>query len=231
MRALLWLLLFPLMAIAHPGGLDAQGGHRDRQGGQYHCHRDPCLSNQVLQQQAIDEAEQENRSFSTLYDRREWPHWLDLSGNCRDARAEILIETSRISVDFHDARKCVVDRGEWIDPYSGERVFDASELDIDHLVPLKHAHGHGGHNWPTSRRRDFANDPSNLLPVKASLNRSKGSSSPDQWLPPNKDYWCEYGRRWSSVKSHYQLMVTPPEQATLEQLASHCPPSKDIVQH
>jgi micrococcal nuclease len=28
--------------LAHPGGLDANGGHTNRKTGEYHCHRTPC---------------------------------------------------------------------------------------------------------------------------------------------------------------------------------------------
>jgi hypothetical protein len=39
---LLSVVLFTLspFAFAHPGGLDASGGHHDRRNGGYHCHRD-----------------------------------------------------------------------------------------------------------------------------------------------------------------------------------------------
>ncbi len=229
MRVLLWPLLFPglllfsNLALGHPGGVDRHGGHTDRSNGHYHCHREPCQSAQQQQQDALDEARQQGRAFSLLYDRRDWPHWRDEDGNCRDTRAEVLIQSSRVPVTYRDARQCVVDSGEWLDPYSGQLIYQAAELDIDHLVPLKHAHGHGGNNWPLRRREAFANDIDNLLPVSASLNRTKGSSSPDQWLPPDRSYWCEYGRRWQTVKQRYALMVTPPELAALNGLMQTCP--------
>jgi hypothetical protein len=33
------LALFPISALAHPGGLNAQGCHNDRKKAEYHCHR------------------------------------------------------------------------------------------------------------------------------------------------------------------------------------------------
>ena len=194
MRALLWLLLFPSLALAHPGGVDRHGGHTDRSSGQYHCHGEPCQSAQQQQQDALKEARQQGRAFSLLYDRRDWPHWRDQDGNCRDTRAEVLIRNSRVPVTYRDAQQCVVDSGEWLDPYSGQLIYLAADLDIDHLVP-----------------------------VSAALNRTKGSSSPDQWLPPDRSYWCEYGRRWQTVKQRYALMVTPPEQTAVNGLMQTCP--------
>lgn len=47
MRIVLVLLLaLPSVALAHGGGLDSNGGHHDRKHGGYHCHREPCFSNQ-----------------------------------------------------------------------------------------------------------------------------------------------------------------------------------------
>ena len=36
------LLLMPAGAIAHGGGLNAEGCHHDRKRGRYHCHRGPA---------------------------------------------------------------------------------------------------------------------------------------------------------------------------------------------
>ena len=40
------LLVAPELANAHGGGLNAEGGHFNRKTGEYHCHREPCFSNQ-----------------------------------------------------------------------------------------------------------------------------------------------------------------------------------------
>lgn len=217
------LLLLPLSLLAHPGGIDHQGGHVQRSTGEYHCHSSECKQAHARQRQAEQEARDNARSFSTLYDRDLWPHWIDADRDCQDTRAEVLIQHSQIPVTFSDARHCTVLRGRWFDPYTNATFTSARSLDIDHLIPLRHAHGHGGDQWSEARRREFANDPENLLAVSASANRSKGASSPDEWLPDNKDFWCEYGRRWQALKQRYELMITPPEQQALEALAKTCP--------
>jgi len=44
--ALCLILALPSLALAHGGGLDSNGGHFNRKTGLYHCHREPCFSNQ-----------------------------------------------------------------------------------------------------------------------------------------------------------------------------------------
>jgi hypothetical protein len=43
------LLVAPELANGHGGGLNAEGGHYNRKTGEYHCHREPCFSNQQQQ--------------------------------------------------------------------------------------------------------------------------------------------------------------------------------------
>ena len=69
--------------------------------------------------------------------------------------------------------------------YSGEVIFDASKLDIDHIVPLKWDWGHGANEWSKEKREKFANDPVNLVAVEASLNRQKGAKGLDEKNKPS----------------------------------------------
>jgi hypothetical protein len=216
------LLALPLLAIGHGGGLDSNGGHTNRKTGEYHCHREPCFSIHRQQREAAEEAEREGRGFASLYDRDAWPHWADADGDCQDTRAEVLIRTSQVPVSFTRADQCVVAFGLWVDPYTGRAVREASALDIDHIVPLRHAHGHGGDRWSRAMRARFANDETNLLAVDAGENRSKGAAGPDEWLPANRAFWCEYGHRWRAIKTRYGLMVTPPEARAVRRLTAEC---------
>ena len=59
---------------------------------------------------------------------------------------------------FKNDEGCSFLSGNWIDPYSGLEITDATTLDIDHLVPLKEAHESGGFAWDTEKRRSYAND-------------------------------------------------------------------------
>ena len=206
------LLLASNLAFAHGGGLDRNGGHFNRKAGEYHCHREPCLSNQKQVQEATEEAERS--SFSSLYHRDDWEHWIDEDNDCMDTRAEILIRDSAAPVAFYSNQQCEVAAGRWPLPYTGGVTHDPGTIDIDHIVPLKWAHGHGGDRWSLARKREFANDPDNLLAVHASANRSKGSKGPDDWMPLIDR--CGYAKRWEKVLAKYDLIVVPQERQALQ---------------
>jgi hypothetical protein len=202
-------------ALAHGGGLDGSGGHVSRKTGEYHCHREPCISQHEEGKRATDEAEQAGISFSQLYNRDDWGGWIDADGDCQDTRAEILIRDSVQPVRFRAGRECSVSSGLWHLPYTGGTLTNARQLDIDHIIPLKWAHGHGGDRWTTDQKRTFANDPDNLLATSSSANRSKGAKGPDQWMPSIDQ--CGYAERWESLLAKYQLAVLPVETSALRQ--------------
>ena len=173
-------------------------------------------------QQAEKEAQREGRAFTSDYDRAEWPHWIDDDSDCQNTRHETLISTSNIPVEFKTDKGCQVTVGEWYDPYSGDIFTDSTALDLDHIVPLKFAHGHGGDKWSRDKRKTFANDSENLLLVKASLNRQKGAKGLDEWLPPNHAYRCEYIERFMDVIEKYGLLLIPSEKRVINRMQIAC---------
>ena len=205
----LLLSLYSATASGHGGGLDGSGGHNNRKTGEYHCHREPCLSTHQQVQSATKEATRS--SYSTLYDRDDWGGWIDEDGDCEDTRAEILIRDSQTRVSFDG---CRVVSGLWNLPYSGGSTTSASQIDIDHIIPLKWAHGHGGDRWSSGRKQAFANDPDNLLATYYSANRSKGAKGPDQWMPEINR--CSYAQRWEVLIEKYGLVATTGEVAAID---------------
>jgi hypothetical protein len=212
--ALLIMGLQGTAALAHGGGLDNSGGHTNRKTSEYHCHREPCISQHEEVKRATDEAEQTGASYSLLYNRDDWGDWFDADGDCQDTRAEILIRDSLQPVRFRGGRECSVSSGLWHLPYTGGTLTNARQLDIDHIIPLKWAHGHGGDRWPRDQKRAFANDPDNLLATSSSANRSKGTKGPDQWMPSIDR--CAYAKRWESLLAKYELAVLPVETSALK---------------
>ena len=179
------------------------------------------LCAQVYSNDALTEAEQAGRAFSLVYDREDWKHWSDFDGNCINTRHEILKAQAinfRLSPDG-----CFVSVGLWNDPFSGKQYTRPSDLDVDHVVPLFWAHSHGGANWSRAAKELFANDRLNLLAVDDGLNQAKGASSPGQWMPPNKQFHCNYLVIWHRVLAKYpDLKMTDDEARDFNGLASDC---------
>lgn len=145
--------------------------------------------------------------------------WDDANGDCRDSRAEALVASSTTQVRFASDRGCRVVSGRWVSAFTGNVIQNASDIDIDHVVPLAWAWDRGAGEWPGEKRERFANDPINLLPVEASLNR-KGARGPDEWLPPAGQ--CGYVARFVRVVKLYDLQPTATESAWFQAFLEKC---------
>ena len=95
--------------------------------------------------------------------------------------------------------------------YTGQTC---SAIDIDHVVSLKDAYDTGGATWSLSKKQSFANDKANHVPSCASINRSKGVSTPSEFLRKSNDgkgleyeivTFCGYVGIYHSVKLKYEL--------------------------
>ncbi|AHH95406.1 HNH endonuclease family protein [Kutzneria viridogrisea] len=155
------------------------------------------------------------------YSRDRFKHWITQGGGC-DTR-EVVIE--RDGKDVKKDAACKATSGHWTSPYDGKEVSKATELDIDHMVPLAAAWRTGADEWTDERRQQFANDLTapQLFAVSAASNRGKGDQDPSQWKPPAKTYWCTYATNWVIVKHTYQLFVTQAEHDALVDMLSSCP--------
>ncbi|MBW4979558.1 HNH endonuclease family protein [Marinobacter adhaerens] len=156
------------------------------------------------------------------YERSKFGHgWDDADGDCQNSRAEALIAQSSTKVRFADERLCRVVTGRWISPFTGKVIQNASEIDIDHVVPLKWAWDHGANTWSDGKRERFANDPVNLWSVELSLNRQKGAQGPEEWLPPAGK--CQYVSRFVRIVKVYGLKPSQGEfNRYKQQLAEYC---------
>jgi hypothetical protein len=124
---------------------------------------------------------------------------------------ETLISQSVGQVQFDSTRPCKVLSGKWISPFTGRTIYNASEIDIDHVVPLYWAWHRGANKWSKERRLEFANAPVNLLSVEARLNRQKGAKGLDKWLPPANQ--CQYVSRFLRVSKIYDLKLSSMEES------------------
>ncbi|HEX8745153.1 MAG TPA: HNH endonuclease family protein [Thermoleophilaceae bacterium] len=154
------------------------------------------------------------------YSRAKFPHWISQGGGC-DTRKVVLIRDGR---DVKTGANCRITSGTWFSYYDGLTLTSATQVDIDHVVPLANAWRSGAKNWTTDRRRTFANDLDNsqLIAVSAASNRSKSDKGPEQWKPPRKKAWCLYSRWWVQVKRHWRLTVVKAERSELRQMVATC---------
>lgn len=169
---------------------------------------------------ALSDSSQSPINAVDSYDRSAFgPGWDDADGDCQDSRAEALVAASNTTVRFATERACRVVTGRWISPFTGEILQNSSEIDIDHVVPLRWAWEHGAKDWSKTKREKFANDMINLWPVELGLNRSKGAQPPSDWLPPSSQ--CGYVARFTRIVKKYGLEPSQPETKWLRTSLDH----------
>lgn len=154
------------------------------------------------------------------YNRDLFKLWTDADRDCQNTRAEVLKVESRVAT----TGACTVRTGKWISYYDGFTFRDASQLDIDHVVPLAEAWASGARKWTFAKREAYANDLADsrtLVGVSAHANRSKGDSDPARWMPSQQR--CRYITQWTTVKLRWGLSVNPVERRTLTRWANSCP--------
>lgn len=137
------------------------------------------------------------------YSRQAFGSWIDEDRDCQNLRAELLIEQSLHTVTFRDKRNCIVHSGQWKSKYTNKMYYLASDVEIDHIIPLKHAWDYGADKWSDSQRIAFYNDPLNLAIVEREVNREKGAFPIGSWLPEENVDW--YKDRWYKIHSKYKL--------------------------
>jgi hypothetical protein len=119
-----------------------------------------------------------------------------------------------------------------VDPYTGraltfERGWNTSGLvQIDHVVALADAWKTGAQKLSRAQRIALANDPVNLFAVEGDVNQAKGAGDAATWLPPRKQFRCEYVAHQISVKRAYHLWITPAEHDAMARVLSACPAQK-----
>ncbi|MGY3201436.1 HNH endonuclease family protein [Streptomyces sp. TE5632] len=156
----------------------------------------------------------------TGYNRDLFPHWITVSGTCNTRETILKRDGTNVVTDS----SCAATSGSWYSPYDGATWSAASDVDIDHVVPLAEAWDSGARNWSTSQRQAFANDLTRpqLLAVTDNVNQSKGDKDPAEWMPSRTAYRCTYVRAWVQVKYHYNLSVDSAEKSALQGYLASC---------
>lgn len=154
------------------------------------------------------------------YDRDLFPHWITISGTC-NTRETVLMRDGTAVVT---SSACAATSGTWYSPYDGATWTAASDLDIDHVVPLAEAWRSGASAWTTSKRQSFANDLTRpqLIAVTDNVNQSKSDQDPSTWQPSVTSYRCTYAKMWIAVKYYWALTLQSSEKTALQTSLSTC---------
>ncbi|OON76739.1 hypothetical protein B1H18_20440 [Streptomyces tsukubensis] len=154
------------------------------------------------------------------YSRDKFPHWATQTGSCNTR--EVVLK--RDGTDVEQDSGCAAVSGKWHSDYDDADWTAASDVDIDHVVPLAQAWRSGASSWTTEQRKGLANDLTRpqLIAVTDNVNQAKGDKDPAQWMPPLASYKCTYVRMWVQVKHYYDLTVDSAEKSALQSDLSGC---------
>lgn len=198
---------------------DLQGDDSFQYPDYYQVKEDPRLQNVNLL--VFTHVQSEFPYPGTPYNRKaQFGTWIKdkTDGTCMDTRGKVLVRDSKTTVTYRP-NGCTVASGEWDDPYSGKNFVSASDIQIDHFVPLKNAYMTGGFEWSQRKRCLYANYMGNefhLLSVSGKENLRKSDKSPSQYVPPNRHYVCVYLKQWLQVKAIWNLRITPKEASAIQ---------------
>src|SRR5699024_3517266 len=100
----------------------------------------------------------------------------------------------------------------------------ASDVDIDHVVPLAAAWRTGAADWSQDDREAFANDMESpqLIAVTDEVNQEKSDQTPAEWMPPEEGYHCTYASMWIASKHKWELTINEGEKAALTDALGTC---------
>ncbi|NED83766.1 HNH endonuclease [Streptomyces sp. SID11233] len=157
---------------------------------------------------------------SSGYSRDKFPHWITQSGACNTREVVLKRDGTNVTQDS----SCAAVSGSWYSEYDGATWTAASDLDIDHMVPLAEAWRSGASSWTTAQRQAYANDLTRpqLIAVTDNVNQAKGDKDPAKWLPSRAAYKCTYARAWVHVKHYYDLTVDSAEKTALQSALDGC---------
>lgn len=198
---------------SHHGGVTCNSGITMCRDGSYlsqKCEAKSCNKCPVQTKQATIN----NLPLKKSYKRSFFSDWVDDDHNCLDTRQEILKSRSKEEVKISKSKSgsCRVLTGKWDDYYYNEVITKSKDIDIDHLVPLKHAWDSGASNWDQPKRDKFATDPDNLVITNKSYNRQKGAKTILEWMPVDRAYACRYTNQWFLIKNKYGLNISAKEE-------------------
>ncbi|WP_371409336.1 HNH endonuclease family protein [Micromonospora zamorensis] len=180
----------------------------------------PGIPSKATAQSQLNALTVATQSSTSGYSRDLFPHWITISGSCNTREQVLKRDGTSVVVDS----SCAATSGRWYSPFDGATWSAASDVDIDHVVPLAEAWRSGANSWTTSRRQSFANDLTRpqLIAVTDNVNQSKGDQDPSTWQPPLSSYRCTYSKMWITVKYNWSLKLQSSEKSALQSMLNTC---------
>ncbi|MEV0810848.1 HNH endonuclease family protein [Micromonospora sp. NPDC050200] len=180
----------------------------------------PGIPSKATAQSQLNALSVASEGSMTGYSRDLFPHWITISGTCNTREQVLKRDGTSVVVDS----SCAATSGRWYSPYDGATWYAASDVDIDHVVPLAEAWRSGASSWTTSRRQSFANDLTRpqLIAVTDNVNQAKGDQDPSTWQPPLSSYRCTYSKMWITVKYSWGLTLQSSEKSALQSMLNTC---------
>jgi hypothetical protein len=180
----------------------------------------PGIPSRATAQSQLDGLTVAAQGSTSGYSRDLFPHWSTVSGSCNTRETVLRRDGTSVVTDA----ACAATSGRWYSPYDGATWTAASDVDIDHIVPLAEAWRSGASGWTTSRRQSFANDLSRpqLIAVTDNVNQAKGDQDPASWQPPLTSYRCTYAKMWIATKSYWGLTLQSSEKTALQTTLNTC---------
>ena len=187
------------------------------------------VSENILSQ--VDKVKKYNDSKFVQSD---WGLWAPINtSSCWTSKKEaIAIQAVPDSLIYNDINHketkdknnaCSIVEGEWVDPYSGKKIKDVSEITVDHVVSLKQANKSGGYEWDKETKEKFANDVTdNLLVVSKESYEEKNGKSISEYSPKSKLYQCTYAKNYLNVIEKYDLAINNKDEKSLNKYLSEC---------
>lgn len=157
------------------------------------------------------------------YNRAEFEHWVDVDGSGCTVRHRVLAAQATALAPLGGPSGCQVREGDWeLLFHGGRHRGSAGDIDVDHVVALAEAWDSGAAEWTAERRREFANDPLNLLVTDRQVNKDKGDLDAGEWAPSDRRSWCLTAAKMVLTKLRYSLRVDAAERLGLQRLARAC---------
>lgn len=180
----------------------------------------PNIPSKATAQSELNALAVASEGSMTGYSREQFPHWITISGTCNTRETVLKRDGTNVTVDG----SCAATSGSWYSPYDGATWTNASDVDIDHIVPLAEAWRSGANSWSTSQRQSFANDLTRpqLIAVTDNVNQAKGDQDPSTWQPSLTSYRCTYSKMWIHTKYHWNLRLQSAEKSALQTMLNTC---------